>query len=302
MVETRFKHRQCWRPNRLMKTNLVDLDALIANANELTALPQSTVRLAALVGAKQENVAEVVEVVSFDPALTFKLIRAANSAATGGLQAVTTVKDAVTRLGTAQVFALAVASSVRPHMHKNIPEYGFTDGEFWRHSVAAAVATEVAGSFCKTPIPREAFTAALLHDIGKLIMARFLSTDILELLGSARKDGALGALEAETKVLTVHHGELGGIIAQHWQFPEAIVKGIIHHHTPEIGDDPICDTVSLANVVAKKSEAKMAGKTLDIMPDPGVMERMGLNPEDFDKLCAAAAERFEKVRTRYNVK
>ena len=285
-----------------MKTSLVDLNVLIANASELTALPQSTVRLAALVGTKQENVAEVVEIVAFDPALTFKLIRAANSAATGGVQAVTTVKDAVTRLGTAQVFGLAVASSVRPHMHKNIPEYGFTDGEFWRHSVAAAVATEVAATFCKSPIPRESFTAALLHDIGKLIMARFLSPEILELLNSGRTEGGLTALESETKVLTVHHGELGGIIAQHWQFPEKIVKGIIYHHNPEEGDDSICDSVYLANIMAKKAEAKMAGKALDLMPDAGVMERMSLAAEDMDKFCAATVDRFEKVRTRYNVK
>lgn len=285
-----------------MKTAIVDIDALIANANELTALPQSTVRLAALVGSKQENVAEVVEVVAFDPALTFKLIRAANSAATGGIQAVTTVKDAVTRLGTAQVFALAVASSVRPHMHKNIPEYGFSDGEFWRHSVAAAVATEAAGKFCKTPIPRESFTAALLHDIGKLIMARFLSTEILELLASGRREGGLTALESETKVLTVHHGELGGIIAQHWQFPELIVKGIIYHHSPDEGDSPICDVVYIANIVAKRAEATMAGKTLDLVPEPAVMERMGLAAEDLDKFTTATVERFEKVRTRYNVK
>lgn len=285
-----------------MKSSLIDIDALVAHANELTALPQSTVRLAALVGAKQDNVAEVVEIVTFDPALTFKLIRAANSAVSGSSQPITTARDAVVRLGMAQVFGLAVASSVRPHMHKNIPEYGFSDGEFWRHSVAAAVATEVAQPWCGVVVPAEAFTAALLHDIGKLVMARFLSQEILELLQQARLEGRLSPLEAELKVLNVHHGELGGIIAQHWQFPERIVKAIIYHHNPEEGADPICDVVCMGNVAARRIEAALANQKLEIYPDPAVLQRLAMTKEGFDELCRAGVQRFEQVRTRYNVK
>lgn len=285
-----------------MKTNLIDINALITMANELTPLPQSTVRLAALVGTKQDNVAEVVEVVSFDPALTFRLIRAANSAYSGSSQPVTSVKDAVTRLGTGQVFALAVASSVGPHMQKNVPEYGFSDGEFWRHSVAAAVVTEVAPAYCKVAVPTECFTAALLHDIGKLIMARFLQPEVLELLHQARQEAHLSALEAEIKILKVHHGELGGIIAQHWQFPERIVKGIIYHHNPEEGQDTICDVVYMANLGAKYIQAKLQNKEFDAALSGDVMQRLGVAPDGFAAMCDAGVQRFEKVRQRYNVK
>jgi putative nucleotidyltransferase with HDIG domain len=287
-----------------MKAQLIDLNALVAQSNELPTLPQSTVHLANLLNSKQEvdHVASIVEIVTFDAALTFKLIRAANSAFAGSSQPVTNVKDAVVRLGTAQVFAIAVANSVRPHMQRNIPEYGFSDGAFWRHSVAAAVAMEVAQPFCTATVPHEAFTAALLHDIGKLIMARSLSQEILELLQQAGRDGGLTPLEAETRVLNVHHGEVGGLIAQHWQFPERITKGIIHHHAPEAGSDPICDLVYIANLAAKKVEAALETKVLDSQPDAAVFGRLGMSQDGFNKLCTAAVERFEQVRARYNVK
>jgi putative nucleotidyltransferase with HDIG domain len=281
---------------------LIDLNSLVENAHELTPLPQSMVRLAALVGSKQDNVSEVADVVAFDPALTFKLIRTANSAVSGQSEPVTNVRDAVSRLGTAQVFALSVATSVRPHMQSNIPEYGFSTGDFWRHSVAAAVVTEVIQPYINAPVPPEAFTAALLHDIGKLIMAHFLSIEVLELLNQARVSGGLTVLESETRVLQVHHGELGGIIAQHWKFPERIVRGIIHHHTPELGRDVICDLVYVANLGAKKVEAKLRGKTLELMPSTEVRDRVGLKAEAFERLCDEATERFEQVRSRYNVK
>ncbi|MDA1277344.1 MAG: HDOD domain-containing protein [Verrucomicrobia bacterium] len=285
-----------------MKSKLIDIDALITQANELTALPQSTVRLAALVGAKADNASEVADVVAFDPALTFKLIRAANSAFASRSEPVTTVRDAVDRLGTAQVFALAVAASVRPHMQKKMGEYGFSDGEYWRHSVAAAVAAEVASSYCKVTVPAESFTAALLHDIGKLIMAQFLKPEILDLLKQARESGGLTPLEAETRVLQVHHGELGGIIAQHWEFPQQVVKGIIFHHQPELGLDPICDVTYMANIGAKQIQARTRGKELDLAPSDDCMERLGMSKEGFEALCIAGVERFEQVRTRYNVK
>ena len=285
-----------------MKSDLIDLNALVAQASEMTALPQSTVRLSALVGAKQDNVAEVVDVVTFDPGLTFKLIRAANSAMSGSSQPITNVRDAVVRLGTGQVFSLAVANSVRSHMQRNVPEYGLSDGEFWRHSVAAAVAAEVAQPFCGVVIPMESFTAALLHDIGKMVMARFLSQEVLDLLQQARLEGGLSPLEAEKKVLNVHHGELGGIIAQHWQFPERIVKGIIYHHNPEDGEDLICDVVYIANLAAKKIEAGMANRKLPLTLDAGVIQRLALTREGFEKLCTEGVQRFEKVRSRYNVK
>ncbi|MBM3831793.1 MAG: HDOD domain-containing protein [Verrucomicrobia bacterium] len=129
-----------------------------------------------------------------------------------------------------------------------------------RHSVAAALVTEVIQPHIKVPLPAEAFTAALLHDIGKLIMARFLSTDILELMHQARTSGKLTVLEAETKILQVHHGELGGIIAQHWKFPERIVRGIIYHHNPDQGNDPICDIVYVSNLGAKKLRRNLWAK------------------------------------------
>ena len=285
-----------------MKSKLIDIDELIAQANELTALPQSTIRLAALVGSKADNAEEVSDVVAFDPALTFKLIRAANSAYASRSEPVTTVRDAVDRLGTAQVFSLAVASSVRPHMQKNLSEYGFSDGEYWRHSVAAAVAAEVAPQHCSITLPAETFTASLLHDIGKLIMARFIKPEILELLKEAQDRGGLTPLEAETRVLQVHHGELGGIIAEHWEFPQQVIKGIIFHHQPELGLDPICDATYLANIGAKQIVARIANKELELVPDEDCMDRLGMTPEGFEKLCVAGVERFEQVRTRYNVK
>jgi HD-like signal output (HDOD) protein len=111
-------------------------------------------------------------------------------------------------------------------------------------------------------VPPGTFTAALLHDAGKVVMARFLSPEIPGSIDRARRTSGLSRLEAERELLNVHHGELGGLMAQHWELPPRIVKGIIHHHDPEAGADVICDLTCLANRVAVRLEAGQDGREL----------------------------------------
>lgn len=282
--------------------SLIDLDALVAQANDLAPLPASTVRLAGLVAAQHYEVSEVAEIVSYDPALTLKLIRCANSAFRAGSMPVTTAKEAVLRLGAAQVLALAVASHARPLMQKAVPEYQMGERELWRHSIAAALVAELMPAYCRSPIPPESFTAALLHDIGKLVMARFLDQEVLHWLRKAQNEGGLSALEAERQVLSVHHGELGGIVAQHWNMPERIIKGITYHHTPEEDQDCIGYVICLANRAAKVVEARVVGKSADITLETALSDRLGLTERQAEKLCVASAARFAEVSAWYDAR
>jgi len=279
---------------------MIDLDHLIEQANELAPLPASTVRLAQLASDPECHLDDVAELIAFDQALSVKLLRAANSAASASVTPVGTVSEAVTRMGTARVLALAVACGARPLLQACLPAYGLNEGALWRHSVAAAVAAETAPSFCDADLPLEGFTTAILHDVGKLVMGRFLSPEILGYIRRAQEVDHLGQLEAESLLLSVHHGELGGLIAQHWQLPPRIVQGIIYHHNPEQGLDAICDFIYLANQVAKRIEAGLDGRKFDLAIEPGVMERLGLTQSKLDNLCPIAAQRYAQVCQRYN--
>ena len=230
---------------------MIDLAPLIEQATELAPLSATTVRLAQVASRSDCDVQEVTELVAFDQALTSKLLRAANAVASGSAIPVGTVDEAVTRLGTAQVLALAVAAGAKPLLQARVPAYGLDEGALWRHSVASAVAAETAPRFCNVEVPPESFTAALLHDVGKLVMGRYLSSEILRFIHRAQEVEHLEALEAESLLLGVNHGELGGIIAQHWELPERIIAGITFHHNPPPDSDVICYLTCLANQVAK---------------------------------------------------
>jgi len=278
---------------------MFDLNALMARAHELAPLPPSTVTLVEMSANPDCHLDDIADLVEFDQALTIRLLRAANSAFSASAVPVVTVREAVARMGTQQVLDLAIAAGVRSFLQARVPAYGLDEGALWRHSVAAAVSAESVNKFCGVPVPRESFTAGLLHDVGKLVMGRYLGPEILESIRRAQEVDHLEPMAAERKLLNVHHGELGGLIAQHWRLPSRIVQGITHHHTPEEGRDVICDVTYLANLVAKRVEAGLVGKTVDTSVNPSVIQRLKLPEDAFDHLCPAASVRFVQVSRRY---
>ncbi len=264
---------------------MIDLKVLTSEIQALEALPATVVRLAALISKEDWSHQQVEEIISLDVGLTSSLLRLANSAAFGASHSIASVREAVIRLGAGSALSLAMAASVHSRLDRSVPEYGLSEGELWVHSVAAALAAEDVAATCGVPVPPEAFTAALLHDLGKLLICRHLRQHELELIGRARTDGGLTRIEAEIEVLGIHHGELGGLIAQRWNLPEAIVKGIQYHHDPDAGGATICDVVWAANLVAHcvlDSASDMDGRF-----EEACGARLGLDESTF----AALAER-----------
>lgn len=121
--------------------------------------------------------------------------------------------------------------------------------------VASALAAELERLVCSVKVPAESFTAALLHDVGEIVLCRHMQPEIMELLAEAQAEGGVDALHAEAEILEVHHGELGGLIAQHWELPEIIVTAITFHHNPEEVVDThvqlVCDAVCVADAAAQ---------------------------------------------------
>jgi HD-like signal output (HDOD) protein len=279
---------------------MIDLDQVIAEAQSLAPLPASAARLAGLIGDPGCHFDDVAEVISLDQALTLKLLRAANSAATAGAESVGTVREAVLRMGAAQVMTLAVAAGSRPLLQQGIPAYDLFEGALWRHSVAAAVAAEVLAGTGAVQAPPEAFTAALLHDVGKLVLGRFVTPAIREFIGRAQQAEHVGRWEAEALVLGVHQAELGGLVAQHWKLPAAVVHGILHQHDPEQGNDAVCDLTFLADQMAKHIEAALAGRGYSPIVSAGMADRLRLDPARIGELGPLVVARYRQLSRRYD--
>ncbi len=285
---------------------LLDRDELLLQARDLQPLPATVTRLATLVSDPNAEIADLVEVISLDPALTVRLLRVANSAAAGTRSEVTTVERAVVRLGTGAVLSMAVAAGVKGRMMAAIPAYGLEAGQLWEHSVAAALAAESMPGLVRPAPPPEAFTAALLHDIGRLILARCVDDQILDFLARARQEGGRAELaQAEAEVLEVDHAELGGRVADHWQLPRSIGVGIEFHHRPRACPEGegwrwMPWYVRLADLVARRLGYALEETPVDDGDLAEAMEMLGLDESQLEKLLYRTSLRLDQIHERFS--
>jgi HD-like signal output (HDOD) protein len=287
-------------PSRVSTSELsggkvLDLHRLIAKAYDLEAIPMSGTKLANLIADPESSLESIIEIVSLDQALTARALRAANSAASAARSQITTVRDAVVRLGRSTIVALGFGVKMRQQLQQPLPEFGLGENVLWRHSVAAALAVESMGVLGKASVPPESYAAALLHDIGKLVLARFLDPDLQSYLRRAQEEGRCNPLQAEMEILEVNHAELGGIIARHWGLPNNLALGIQYHHSPNEDLPPVCRIVCVANQLAKVVIPE------SLMPQPhpedhsASFDALGIDGPMKRKICDAVAGRFAKV-------
>ncbi len=273
-------------------------------AYDLAPLPATATRLAAVIGQPDWDLGQVVQVVQLDPALSGHVLRFANSALSGAQREISSIDEAVMRIGPGMVLGLAMGAGVRTKMNESVPAYGISAGELWRHAVCAGLAADVARRHCGTPIPNEAFPTALLHDIGKQVLGRFLDEPTVAVLEVARTAGRCSEIEAEAEVLGVHHCEVGGLVAQHWKLPKVFVLGITHHHdpahTPPDEDPRIAYAVCLADLVARRIGYSTSQEPVDWRDWPDLLRVLETRPSRLDRLCEAVAERVEDVIAAYS--
>ena len=282
---------------------MLDLNELTATCYNLEPLPPTSTQLLRVALQEEVDVEEIVRIVSYDPVLTARLLRVANSVEVGGARRIGTVRDAILRLGVGLVLGIALGSSVRVHLDGAAHPSYVVEGDLWRHSVAAAIAGHFARIVSKRSLPVESFTAALLHDIGKLVLLRHMTPEVSHVLQHAEKYAGLSQLDAESGILGIHHGELGGLIARHWRLPEPIVSGITYHHDPErldLADNSICWVVHLSDLTAKIVGAGLGDDSVPTLDDHvAVIGRLGLDEDSFKQLCERVAENLEAVMRWY---
>jgi len=274
---------------------VLDMEAVVAAAENLEPVPASVSRLAGLVSDPESDIRDVVEVVSHDQALTATVLRYANSAASAPRVPIVTVRDAVNRVGRNQVLSTVLGAAVERWMRAPVPAYGIEANELWEASLYATVVAENLAFYCRVEIPRSAASTALLADVGKVALARCLDEETLEFFRRARTEGALALHRAEMEVLGVHHGEVGAVVARHWGLPEEIAVGIQYHHDPEAGDELIVYATALACAIAETALPGDEGQGTVLDP-PEWLGRLGLGPDDLEPLRDAATIRFGELQ------
>jgi putative nucleotidyltransferase with HDIG domain len=192
---------------------------------ELPVLPAAHARVLALLGQQVASISEVVLVVESDPSLTASVLRTANSAASAPLSRIATTNNAIIRIGLSMTRRV-LTGAVLKETFRSLERSGIDVDEMWRHLLLAALLAE--GATSDAAGRTSAFTAGLLHDVGRLAMASSapeLYVRVTERIGRGEE-----AAYAERSVFGVDHAEWGVEVGRAWEFPEDVVEAIAQHH------------------------------------------------------------------------
>jgi putative nucleotidyltransferase with HDIG domain len=265
----------------------------------ITALPPFPVviqRALQLVEDPKSSAQNVVDVIQYDQSITANVLKVCNSAYFGLRRKVASLRDALVLIGFNQLLEIILTQESAGVLRGSCKGYDLQEGELWRHSVACALLSKlIAKRFNRQEKPAH-FTAALLHDVGKMMLSKFVN-DYFEEIKKVVQLGHLSFPEAEKEVLGVDHAELGSRIAEQWKFPKEIILAIRYHHAPLRASEEqdavhlvyLCDTVAMMTGIGGGAD----GLTYHAYEE--VMKRYPLGEKDIERFMIQLNDRFQLV-------
>lgn len=238
---------------------LNDLEEIVAADNELAALPQVVMRVIDLTDNPKATASDLEKAIGMDQALTARILTLANSSYFGLPSSVSSLREAVVFLGFKTLRNMAMTVTTFSLFLGKSDTDSLARRDIWRHSVDTAQCTRIITSLLPPPMQKEvgadqAYTCALLHDIGKLALDRTRHELFLTLTQSSQ-ERSMRFFEVEQESLPFGHCLIGARLAERWKLPPMLCEAILCHHAPLAAkiNPELTAAVYLANEMAHSS-------------------------------------------------
>ncbi len=280
----------------------VELETLLQQTDHLPPLPQVAMKALQLIDNPRCRITDLSRVLSLDQALAGRILRWANSAFYGLRYQVATLDRAIVYLGLMTVRELIVAASVSDLLNRQVAGYSLKRGDLWRHSVAVASGTRWVARQRNYSALDRAFIAGLLHDIGKLVLDKFLRSDMRwqERWNTMREQG-LSFTEMECELTGHDHAEIGGYIASKWNLPESLCEAIALHHRPSTAasEPDLVGFVHIADAGALMAGIGLGWEGLCYPLDEAVFASLNWTEPDMETLIQQQVEAVDEATAMF---
>jgi len=277
------------------------IEALVGNVENLPTPPLVFAQINRAVNDEMTSAFDIAAILSEDPAMSAKVLKLCNSAYYGLSNPVAAVKQAIVLLGMSEIKNVVLSASALSSFKVSAEDRDYQDS-FWRHSLAVAVASRmlIRARHVKEFLEAEtAFSAGLLHDIGKMVIlcyAPAVHRKIAELSATTPEAG----LDAERQIMGLTHSDIGAYLGRHWKLPKEILETMIYHHRPlEAEEFPMyAAVVNLADYLAHVIFDNEQDNTVERSPlDLEIVSQLGISNFDVVQLKGCMMEEYAKSET-----
>jgi putative nucleotidyltransferase with HDIG domain len=282
---------------------MTNIDDIISGIDTLKPIPPVAAQIMALAEDEYSSMSEVADLIVHDPSITASLLKICNSAYFGLSRQIESVRDAITLLGLDQIIELILLNGTAENFKDEPDGYGLGEGELWHHAVLSAhVAKVLAENTGWTSNKHLIFTAALLKDIGKIIMGRYVAFSYEKINILVHSKG-YSFNEAEKEIIGMNHEELGARIGKKWRFGDKLIYMIGNHHMTDetCRNDPETALVYLADIVCMMIGFGTSLDGLAYRFYGEVLDRMNLTEKDLQNVIFDTGESRQKIEKLLNL-
>jgi len=213
-------------------------ERIFRTLKDLPPMPEVARRARVVLSNPNSSFSDLADVIESDQGIVTRVLKMANSSFYGLSGNVSTIQRASMVLGVKTLMELLGMACSSEIMSGTLEGYDIAAGDLWKHSIAVAGASRVIARRVRPEMEQDAFSAGIIHDVGKIILDPY----ILEKKSEFRtyvKMGGVSFLSAEKAILGFDHAELASEVCEHWNIPAHIALAIRYHHDPTPSNDDI---------------------------------------------------------------
>lgn len=260
------------------------VENIIRSIAKLKPMPANVSHILREIEKQDVTIDSLAGMIGLDQVLTALVLQTSNSVSLGYSRTCSTLHEAIMHIGLHRLKLILTTSTATSLMGRGLSGYHLGAGELWQHSLVVGVASEWLAQVLHYPDPEQAYVAGLLHDIGKLLLDQAVFSDYANIAEYVQKY-QLQLWQVEEKLIGIDHAQVGGLIAEHWNFPIVLVDAIRFHHVPSFAriNQRLPAIVNLANSFTEDYQVSHSA-LLSFQAHPESMNILKISPHELVRI------------------
>ncbi len=278
------------------------IEEIMALVKHVPPFPKVAQRVTEMLADPDVAATDLAEVIQYDQMITANVLKICNAAYFGLPRKVASLDEALVVVGNDTLKDIIITSSSAKYYKGTVGEgYKLEQGDLWKHSVAAGILAKELVKKITGVDTGSAYTAGLLHDIGKRFLSSFVADEFKKIMLMVGK-GECSFVEAEKEVLGASHAELGGMILAQWEFPKEMEMAVRQHHDPDaLEKDPLTALVALSNAIVITMGIGVGAEGLSTKMQGVGLKRFGITTMDLELAMATLLTEIDKAQELFHL-
>ena len=249
--------------------------------DRLQPVPQAALKIMRLIDQEEYDTRLLASEVRHDQVLSARTLQLANSVMFATRNRIESIDHALMFLGVNLFMKFVVTAAVEAFYSQSESGYSLVRGGLYHHATGTGLVAERLARLTDLVKPGQAYTAGLLHDIGKVVLDQFVAGAAPLFYRRLIEEKTSDFTRAEQAVFGTTHTEVGHRLAQRWSFPDSLAAAIRWHHCPERSQThaELSHIVFLANLIMSRFHSGLEIEAQDSGSLAARLQAVGLSLE-----------------------